>query len=86
MAKKEEAEKINAELLDTCSAYRQAQGNGGDGTGPDGPANLAPLATDVSLYQTDQVMDLIMRKKLYELRILDNHPMHKVIKASFHAN
>ncbi|RII27931.1 MAG: hypothetical protein CXR31_06835 [Geobacter sp.] len=86
VTKKDEAEKMNAALLGSCAAYRQAQGNAGDGNGLADASKLATLATDVSLYQTDQVMDITMRKKLYELRLMDNHPMHKVIKASFYAN
>ncbi|GFE58626.1 hypothetical protein [Geobacter sp. AOG1] len=86
LAKKDEAEKINAELLGSCTAYQQSPRNAGDGNGLADAAKLAALATDVSLYQTDQLIDLTMRKKLYELRLLDNHPMHKMLKASFYAN
>jgi hypothetical protein len=82
LAKKDEAEQARKEVLITCAAYRQAPGSGGDANA----AQLAALVTDVYLHQTDQVIDLNMQRKLYELRIGDNNPMHKVIKAGFYAH
>ena len=44
---------------------------------------LAAIVNDIYVYQTDQVIDIGLQKKLYELRTMDNHPMHKLVKAGY---
>ncbi len=80
LAKKDDAVTLGNEVIRACAAYRQEGRESADAT------KLAALVTDVSLYQADRAVDLSMKKKLYELRLGDNNPMHKVIKAGFYAN
>ncbi len=82
-----ELEKLRNELIASCDTFKQLLGNapGADGGSKelDYAARLSVFVTDVYLYQADRVIDIGMQKELYELRTMDNHPMHRIIKAGF---
>ena len=84
LAGKDDLEKSKNELIAACAAYRQllgaAPGGAESGKELDYLTNLATLVNDVYVSRTDQVLEVGIQKKLYELRTQDNHPMHKIIK------
>jgi hypothetical protein len=86
-AAKDEFDKIKTDLLNECSRFNQligaSPGASGDGTEQDYLSGLVTMANDVYLYQTDQMIDIGMQKKLYDLRTMDNHPMHRIVKSGY---
>jgi hypothetical protein len=80
---KADLEKVRNELIAACDKFKQQLGAAPVGRDLDFVTNLAAIVNDIYVYQTDQVIDIGLQKKLYELRTMDNHPMHKLVKAGY---
>lgn len=89
LAKRAELEKLKNELVAAAGNWVQPQGTVSDNPGPDrdleNVRNLSNLVIDEYVNQTDRIVEVLVQRKLHELTVADNHPMHKVIKSGYYA-
>lgn len=82
-AVKDELDRIKTDLINECGTYRQILGTSPDNKERDYLSRLTAAVNDVYFHQTDQMIDICMQKELYDLRTMDSHPMHRVVKSGF---
>jgi hypothetical protein len=89
LSRRDESAKIKEELVNACKTYTKMLRNlpGGKGNDKELEYSLSLPDTVIDMYvsQTDRIFEVAMERQLYDLRRMDNHPMHKVIKSGFYA-
>lgn len=89
LAKRAELEKLKTELVASTGNWVQMQGavpaNPGPGRDLENMRNLSNLVIDEYVNQTDRIVEVLVQRKLHELAVADNHPMHKIIKSGYYA-
>lgn len=80
LAKREELAKLRDGLTAACGAY-----TAGGGKESAYAANLTDIVNDCYVYQADRIIAVGMQQKSYDLRTMNNHPMHKIIRSGYYA-